>query len=169
MIANNEFRKHLFYRLNIGVVKLPPLRDRKEDIPVLIEQLLARSNENIAKHAGISRKNICDDAIKLAVNCTWKGNVRELANTLDRTVLWSERTEITAKDLLNQIQILPFNTSDTTVQLNPLIPFDLPEYVEKKRKNIIFKALSLFDGNKTKAANYLKIKNRQTLSNWLDE
>jgi transcriptional regulator with PAS, ATPase and Fis domain len=169
MIEENTFREDLFYRLNIGVIKLPPLRQREEDIPELINQLLASSNKKIARHPNIERKIICNNAIKFAKSHYWKGNVRELSNALDRAVLWSQKTEITVQDFQEQVEIPFQNSVDSTINLNLNTPFDLPQHIEKERKNAITQALALFDGNKSKAAKFLKISNRQTLSNWLEE
>jgi transcriptional regulator with PAS, ATPase and Fis domain len=89
------FRDDLFYRLNVVTLKLPPLRDRREDIPELVEFLLAKHARTLNKHIdGVSH-----DAMRLLIACPWKGNVRELDNALQRAAILGDGPLVTPADL----------------------------------------------------------------------
>ena len=94
-ISDGRFRKDLFYRLNVIPIHVPPLRERIEDIPSLIEDFL---NE-FAKKGGMKRKTIEPDAVKLLKHHTWPGNVRELKNYLERLVIMTTKNIITVDDI----------------------------------------------------------------------
>jgi DNA-binding NtrC family response regulator len=87
LVAGGDFRRDLFYRVNVVTVTLPPLRMRREDVPVLAKKFTAR------------RKKIGSDALELLIGHAWPGNVRELRNVIDRAVLTSEGDTIEADDL----------------------------------------------------------------------
>ncbi len=99
MMANGVFREDLFYRLAVGVIEMPPLRARREDIPQLVEQILAEINKTFAKSPDYNSKKISGSAIKFIENHAWPGNIRALWNSLNRSVLWAESDEITVQDL----------------------------------------------------------------------
>lgn len=90
----SKFREDLYYRLNVVPISLPPLRARKEDIPILVEYFLRRFNEENTKSISIS-----SDALKVLVDYNWPGNVRELENTIERLVIMSNKETITSSDL----------------------------------------------------------------------
>lgn len=90
MTADGSFREDLFYRLAVGVIQVPALRRRPEDIPELIGSLMVEINRQASTHPLFKSKNISEDAINFAVSYAWPGNIRELWNTLNRAVLWSE-------------------------------------------------------------------------------
>src|SRR6478752_5503541 len=94
-IAVGSFREDLFYRLNVVPVHLPPLRERREDIPLLVEHFVSKFNERLRKN--ITR--VEDDALERLVAHSWPGNIRELENVLERTILFSEGPSIHARDL----------------------------------------------------------------------
>ena len=103
MVAEGQFREDLFYRLNVIPIELPPLRDRREDIPLLAGHFLARN----AKRANKTIKSIDDSAIEKLLNYPWPGNVRELENTLERAVALARGDRLTANDImLPQQQIM---------------------------------------------------------------
>ena len=90
-----RFREDLYYRLNVVAITLPPLRDRREDIPDLIEYLLAKHVRTLGKHiSGVSH-----EAIQLLLACPWKGNIRELDNALQRAVILGDGPLLTPADL----------------------------------------------------------------------
>ena len=88
-----RFREDLFYRLNVVTIDLPPLRDRREDIPALIEHFL------ITRQLGQNRWNVAPDALQALLNYGWPGNIRELANVLERAQILAEDNLITLDDL----------------------------------------------------------------------
>ncbi len=97
-VRKGAFREDLYWRLNVVAVRLPALRERAEDIPYLINYYLKKFNRKYHKRISISA-----DAIDVLTNYKWPGNIRELANMLERLVIMSERDTITAEDLRREI------------------------------------------------------------------
>lgn len=94
-VEAGRFREDLYYRLNVVCITLPPLRERREDIPDLVEYLLARQVRTLGKHiSGVSH-----EAMQILLACPWKGNVRELDNALQRAVILGEGPLVTPGDL----------------------------------------------------------------------
>lgn len=85
-VANGIFRQDLFYRLNVFPIELPPLRDRREDIPILVEYFIGR----FARKAGKSLRTINKKSLHLLQSCSWPGNIRELQNVIERSVIVCE-------------------------------------------------------------------------------
>jgi Nif-specific regulatory protein len=94
-VAKGEFRADLYYRINVVAIFLPPLRERREDVPMLAEYFLQQANEENAKHLKFS-----PEAMQVLCNCQWPGNVRELANCVERIVATTHGSTIRRKDLL---------------------------------------------------------------------
>lgn len=154
-MEDGNFRKDLFYRLNLGRVYLPPLREQKEAIIPLAQMFLATFSEQKKRRF----RFIHEEAITILENHSWPGNVRELRNTIERVVLLYDDFEISAKHL----EFLTEGDHDVTVAGGTmLIPgqivlppgkLDLHEI----ESEIIGKALHQFNNNKTRAAQYLCI------------
>jgi two-component system, NtrC family, response regulator AtoC len=94
-IAEETFREDLFYRLNVVPIHIPPLRDRREDIPLLAAHFIAKFNDRLKKQI----THISDEAIARLMAYNWPGNIRELENMMERTMLFCEGPEIHARDL----------------------------------------------------------------------
>jgi transcriptional regulator with PAS, ATPase and Fis domain len=94
-VEAGRFREDLFYRLNIMEIHIPPLRERPEDIPLLIEFFMQRHNPELKKNF----QGIDDDAVQILMSLPWKGNVRELDNVIEHTMILAEGERITSKDL----------------------------------------------------------------------
>src|SRR5207302_7182571 len=88
-------REDLFYRLNVVTITMPPLRERREDIPRLVEHLLARHARTLGKRI----TGVTHEAMQLLLACPWKGNVRELDNALQRALILGEGPLLTPADL----------------------------------------------------------------------
>jgi len=94
-VEKGNFREDLYYRLNVVTIALPPLRERREDIPAIVEHLIARHTQTLGKRfAGVTH-----EAMQLLMNCPWRGNVRELDNALQRAMILGEGPLITPSDL----------------------------------------------------------------------
>jgi two-component system, NtrC family, response regulator AtoC len=94
-LATGGFREDLYYRLNVVPIHLPPLRERREDIPLLVEHFITKFNDRLKKQiTGIAR-----DGVERLVSYNWPGNIRELENVIERTLLFCEGPEIKAADL----------------------------------------------------------------------
>ncbi len=100
MIAENSFREDLYHRLSVIVIKVPPLKDRKEDIPLLADRFL----EDVANDYGNAKKKISGQAIKKLQQHSWSGNIRELRNVIERLVIMSG-PEITEEDVVKYTEI----------------------------------------------------------------
>ncbi|HPH42597.1 MAG TPA: sigma-54 dependent transcriptional regulator, partial [Syntrophorhabdaceae bacterium] len=139
-IETNRFRKDLFYRLNTFIIKIPPLVERKDDIPLIANYFIEKFT------LGGKRKIISKHAIDILVNHSWHGNVRELANALERAVLVSaDREEIIADDLPYDIThtkaVIPEFKNQTLNQNKLRLDVMEKEHIEK--------VLKLADGNKS--------------------
>lgn len=147
-IEKGQFREDLYYRLNVVQIHLPPLRERKEDIPLLAGHLL----EKLRPTYMINR--IRDDAMQQLMNYNWPGNIRELQNVLERAAIISHSNEITIDDLPRDIQqSSPAKGGGEAVIHIP----DGGISLEALEKELILKALEKSKGNQTRAAQLLGI------------
>ncbi len=145
-IKNGRFREDLYYRLNVIPIQIPPLRERKTDIPVLIEHFLKKYNSIHSK--SINKLN--NDALSLLLKYNWPGNVRQLESVIERTVLLTEGNTITKDDLPLELKVTP-------IEINKY-EFDLPEAginFYELEKEILVQAMKKSDGVIAKAANLL--------------
>lgn len=141
MVEKGEFREDLFYRLNIIPIKIPPLKERKEDIIPLTYHFL----KDINKKYGINRQ-FSQDALHMFTLYDWPGNVRELKNFVERTALMSSHTEITVDDIMNELQIgneRLIESKPYAIHIDPTA-ISLKEKVEAYEKKIIEETLPLF-------------------------
>jgi two-component system response regulator AtoC len=155
-VSEGKFRDDLFYRLNVLPVHIPPLRERKEDIPLLVNHFINVHNQSLNKRvAAIEPK-----ALETLINYKWYGNVRELENTIERAIVLTDGENIGLDNLPYEIQ----NFEDKE-QLPSLAE---EEYSIKKtskilERNLIQKALKKTKGNHTHAARLLEISHRALL------
>lgn len=152
MTDEREFRDDLFYRLNVIHIKIPPLRDRKIDIPLFIKAF----TDEIAKKNSKPKITYDEDAIKALENHSWKGNIRELRNSIERMVVLCEKDTISLADLPAHIL-----KSSVVADKSESI-MSLSDATKKLEKHMINEALKNANFNKTKAATLLGIK-RTTL------
>src|SRR5581483_2356693 len=94
-VEAGRFREDLYYRLNVVCIRIAPLRDRREDIPALVDHLLARHAEALGKKI----RGVTHEAMQILLGCRWRGNVRELDNALQRAVILGEGPMVTPADL----------------------------------------------------------------------
>jgi two-component system response regulator HydG len=145
-VAKNLFRQDLFFRLNVVSILLPPLRERREDIPLLVNHFLDKYSRKQGKLIG----GLSPEAMNALMEYSWPGNVRELENTLERLVVFSRDETITTEDLVYSNTVLSSVLSREPVRLSDM-----------ERLHII-KVLQQVEGNKTHAARLLGI-DRKTL------
>jgi DNA-binding NtrC family response regulator len=157
-IAEGEFREDLFYRLNVFPIRIPPLRERKGDIPLLVEYFISKYSSELASDV----KDISENALRLLESYSWKGNVRELENTIERAIILCDaqniRPEHLAPSSLNITRLLNDIPMDGTLDE---ISRKAARIVETER---IKKALEDVSGNKTKAAEQLKVSYKTLLT-----
>jgi len=149
-IAKGTFREDLYYRLNVMQIKMPPLRLRKDDIPLLVNHFLEKFDPS-------HTKKISPDAMKILTRYDWPGNIRELQNAIDRPLIVCQSNEILPVHLPSEILDDIDNTSDPIISL-PEAGFSL----EELEKRLFIKALEKNNFNQTKTAKYLGI-SRPTL------
>ncbi|HZL19530.1 MAG TPA: sigma-54 dependent transcriptional regulator [Polyangia bacterium] len=167
-IAAGNFREDLFYRLNVVPIQIPPLRERREDIPLLAEHFIAKFNERLKKQI----VSISPEAVAELVGYNWPGNIRELENLMERTILFCEDPEIRVSDLPPEI-VGAAPASAATVEGEPRpAGGSLKEAVraetERVERELIQRALDATGGNVTQAARKLKI-SRKSLQTKMKE
>ena len=159
MVAENEFREDLFYRLNVFPVYLPPLRERKDDIPSLAYHFL----RFFCRKTGKKIEGFSDVASQVLVNQHWQGNVRQLKNVIERLVIMADQRLLDGPHLLEHLH--PRRSTDG----NNAIPETIKELKAVKKhlldvrygdleKAFLVKALKACDGNITRAAARVGIK-----------
>jgi two-component system response regulator AtoC len=157
MVAEGQFREDLFYRLNVIPVQLPPLRERKEDIPLLVQHFLA-----ILRNGAPTSLTVSQEAMRRLMSFSWPGNVRQLENAVERAVALSAgRTQIDVGDLPTEVQKAQETALTTAVTL-PEDGLDLDAFIADIERDLIQRSLERTGGNKGKAARLLNLK-RTTL------
>jgi two-component system response regulator PilR (NtrC family) len=152
LVAEGRFREDLYYRINVIPLTLPPLRERREDIPLLAEHFLAKYSEQMGKHiAGVSH-----DAIDLLVAHDWPGNIRELENVIERAVALEATPTILADSLPPTIRgDVPSPVITGSTETLPESGFDLEAHVKQIERGYIAEALKRSGGVQVKAAELL--------------
>jgi DNA-binding NtrC family response regulator len=145
-----SFREDLYYRLNVIHIELPPLRNRKEDIPSLVNFFIKKHS---SKRKDIYIKGITEEALNLLMNYSFPGNVRELENIIERAIAFTNSSEITVKDLPSYL--IKNSNNKKTMQGS------LREAVDNFEKELIWSALQKSRGNISKAAEFLGIHRQQ--------
>jgi len=162
-IAGGSFREDLYYRLNVVPIHIPPLRERREDIPLLLDHFLAKFNDRLKKQIG----SVSADAISRMGSYHWPGNIRELENMMERTMLFCEGPEIQVADLPPEIGGLPAAAAPAAPGAASLKEAVRAE-TERVERELIQKALDETGGNVTQAARKLKI-SRKSLQTKMKE
>ncbi|HUJ17284.1 MAG TPA: sigma-54 dependent transcriptional regulator [Nitrospirota bacterium] len=147
-VAKGAFREDLYYRLNVIPVHLPPLRERKEDIPLLVDFFLKKLS------AGRTAKRIARDALKILMGYRWPGNVRELENAIERLAILSAGEEITAEHMPETVMALQPHADLVPVEI-PDEGIDLERLLGNAERTLLHKALEKAGGVKTEAARLL--------------
>jgi two-component system response regulator AtoC len=150
-----RFREDLFYRLNVLPILVPPLRDRREDIPLLIDHFVARNNGRL----GTSIRGLDTETRRLLFEYAWPGNVRELENTIERAMVLAEGDQIVAQDLPDRLREArdPVQTQLASGELSVKKTMRIVEEI------LIRRALQRTKGNRTRAAEVLEISHRALL------
>ena len=150
-----RFREDLFYRLNVLHVHSPPLRERREDVPLLIDHFVARNNARL----GTSIRGLDTESRRLLYEYAWPGNVRELENTIERAMVLAESDQIVASDLPERIR-----EARDTVQLQLASgELSVKKTMRVIEEILIRRALQKTKGNRTRAAEVLEISHRALL------
>ena len=144
-VSSGGFREDLYFRLNVIPLHLPPLRERKEDIPLLAEHFIKKYSD---------KRQFTGSAMNILVNHDWRGNVRELENMIERTLLFTNKEMITEADLPAELRQLV-----KTDSLQPEIAegMDFEETIRGMERKYLHEALRLTNGKKTEAAKLLNL------------
>ena len=155
-VNEGRFREDLFYRLNVLPVHIPPLRERREDIPLLIHHFIGKYNQAMNKNV----TSVDHKAMETLISYKWYGNVRELENTIERAIVLSEKNNIESDNL-------PIEIQNVREEFHPEALPDEEYSIKKASKsleiNLIQKALRKTKGNHTHAARLLEISHRALL------
>jgi two-component system, NtrC family, response regulator AtoC len=154
-VKAGRFREDLYYRLNVLPIAVPPLRSRREDIPLLIDHFLARNNARL----GTSIRGVDTEARRILVEYSWPGNVREIENTIERAMVLTEGDLITAADLPERVREArdPVQVQLASGELS------IKKTTRIIEETLIRRALAKTRGNRTRAAEVLELSHRALL------
>lgn len=154
LISENRFREDLYYRLNVVTIKIPPLRERKEDLVHLIDHFIKKYIADTKKE----KAEFSKEALDLLMKYDYPGNVRELENIVHHSIVIAREEIITTDDLPINLKTLKGETRDIPIATDGNLSFT--EQVENLEKRLIFDALDKTGGNQTKAAKMLGLSER---------
>ncbi len=158
MVADGSFREDLFYRLNVIPVQLPALRERREDVPLLVQHFL----QKLAGESGRGHVTVSQDALRRLMAYPWPGNVRQLENIVERALAFNHgRSHLDVQDLPPDIQTQAAPVDAAAVWF-PDEGLDFERYIEGVELSLIRRSLERTQGNKRQAAKLLNLK-RTTL------
>ncbi|MBE0583656.1 MAG: sigma-54-dependent Fis family transcriptional regulator, partial [Desulfofustis sp.] len=151
MVANGQFRADLFYRLNVFPLQLPPLRERKDDIPRLAYHFL----RFFCRKSGRKIEGFSDEALAIMINHPWPGNIRQLKNTVERLVILADQDYLVKENLSDLQRISPSETiavPETLDQLKSIKTDFLENRFAAIEKSFLLQALAKSGGSITRAA-----------------
>ena len=163
LIAEGKFREDLYYRLAVVPISIPPLRDRGQDIPLLVEHFIAKYNQRLGKRV----ERMDEDAMQTLLGYSWPGNIRELENLMERSVLFADGAVIHASSLPDSLRERAPGASVPIAAVGPLGSIAAPSGASMKEivrqaqaeleRELIARALEETGGNVTRAAKRLQI------------
>jgi len=155
MVKDGTFREDLYYRLNVLQLRIPPLRERKDDIPLLVDHFIAKYGVRLARDT----MTISRDAMRSLMDYAWPGNVRELENTIERAMVLADSARIEVENLPEKLLekrtdvSLPFLGDDLSIK----------KATDSIERELIRRALEKTGGNRTRASELLEISHRALL------
>jgi transcriptional regulator with GAF, ATPase, and Fis domain len=168
-VAKDRFREDLFHRLAVGVLNLPPLRDRPGDLNLLIDHFLNRLNLDRKGRPEWDHKKLSAGARNLLNQHPWPGNIRELSNTLCRSAIWSSGATIGTEQV--RIALFPVKSDvpgyDTVLNRNLGKDLDLSVLLAEVARHYLSRAYEEAEGNKSSACKLVGLPNYQTFTNWM--
>ncbi|HUT53725.1 MAG TPA: sigma-54 dependent transcriptional regulator [bacterium] len=154
-VKAGRFRSDLYYRLNVLNIQLPPLRERKEDIPVLLDGFILKFNARLGRRI----KGVSPEALDLLISSSWEGNVRELENAVERSIALAEGDRILPDNLPPYLR----QRKDEGIICIPDSELSIKRVMRDVEEMLIRRALSRTRGNRTQAAKLLQISHRALL------
>ncbi len=163
LIADGRFREDLFYRLAVVPISLPPLRDRREDIPLLVHHFIGKYDQRLGKRV----ERVDEEAMQMLLSYSWPGNIRELENLMERSVLFADGPIILGSSLPDALRERSSGATVPIAAVGPLGAIAAPSGASMKEivrhaqaeleKELISRALEETGGNVTRAAKRLQI------------
>ena len=168
LVASGKFREDLFYRLAVAVIKIPPLRERRQDIDCLVDHFMKLINEKLSKESSFGGPKELTPNARIALrNYDWPGNVRELVNTLTRIALWHPSQKISKQAVLDSI-ITIHSKANSDILNRPLgSTFNIVDVINEVARHYLTRALKESGGNKTAAASLVGLPSHTTFTNWM--
>ncbi len=158
-VENGRFRDDLYYRLDVVSILIPPLRDRPEDIPILVEHFIKKHSKKLK----VKEKNISPEALRTLIQYNWKGNVRELENSIERGLVLSPSETIDVNSLPAVIRASGTNEFGASISILDENNLSIKQHTRSVEQKLIKKALEQTGGNRTHAAKILEISHRALL------
>ncbi|MEW6213956.1 MAG: sigma-54 dependent transcriptional regulator [Nitrospirota bacterium] len=158
-VEDKSFREDLYYRLNVFPIRIPPLRDRREDIPLLVEYFINKYSLEIKT----SMKSISGEALDILMNYPWKGNVRELENAIERAIILCDGDVITTEHIVLRQQA-PLESAIGSLVMDGTLEDVSREALRIAETKRIIKALKETKGNKSRAAEILQVSYKTLLT-----
>jgi two-component system response regulator AtoC len=165
-VARGGFREDLYYRLNVVALHLPALRERREDIPLLVTHFIERMNARM----GLAIVGALPEAMRLLVEYDWPGNVRELENTIERAMVLTESSHLEVDGLPDKVRGLTRHVRKTAAEGHEIAPggsddgdLSIKRASRRAEEDLIRRALAKTGGNRTRAAELLEISHRALL------
>ena len=168
-IKANRFREDLYYRLAVITLPLPPLRERRSDIPLLAAEFIKQINKDFEKQEpGYQHKHVSPSAIEFVKGYAWPGNIRQLYNALLQAAVMTDNEVIDRRDVTAAIGDMDHNRSPNAWEQPLGDGFDLEKHVNSLRRSYLQRAMEEARGRKTEAARLLGMKSYQTLDAQLE-
>ena len=170
-VAAGRFREDLFHRIAVGVLRLPPLRDRHGDLNLVIDHILESINKEFENRPGWKHKKLSAGARNLMHQHPWPGNIRELYNTLSRAAILIAGETIETDDIRESLFPVTRagHNGDNVLNRSLGNGFSLPDVLSGVARHYLKRAVAESKGNKTKIATLVGLSNYQTVSNWLNK
>lgn len=146
MLNQQLFREDLYYRLNVVGIELPPLRERKEDIPLLLKQFI----EDFCQENNLAVPKLLPEVMTILMNYDWIGNIRELKNTVEHLIVFSKNGTVT-------LESIPENILENTAPDQTVTSYDLQQIIKRAEIETIQQVMKLVNNNKSQAAKLLNI------------
>jgi DNA-binding NtrC family response regulator len=168
-VASGRFREDLFHRIAVGVLHMPPLRNRQEDLNPIIDNILESINKKFKDKPGWKHKKLSSSARNLMLQHPWPGNVREIYNTLSRATIWNPGEIIDDDDIREALFPVSSTQKNQELILNRPLGngFRLQDVIAEVARHYLKRAFTESKGNKTKIASLVGLPNYQTASNWI--
>ena len=168
MMETEAFREDLFYRIAIGVVRLPPLRERAGDLFLLADYIITEINRNFTTDSSRKARSLSAAGKAVLERYPWPGNIRELQNVLTRAAIRARGVSITAEDIESAFLTERKGSTQENLLERPLgSGFSIEDLLEEVKLHYLKRAMNESGGQKTKGTELLGLNNYQTYSNWL--